>query len=96
MKGVIIFSRNFMQGHPSYGERTYFVEPIGNGRNNWGDVDPATGKITGIYGDKYTGSVLPSESIISEDNNFKNIKEVKNGSPYSVIEEMDREYPSIL
>lgn len=34
------------------------VEPIGNGHPaDWGDINPATKKIEGDYGQKYTGCV---------------------------------------
>jgi hypothetical protein len=75
-------------------KKTYFVEPIGNGRSDWGDVDPVSKKITGSYGDKYTGSVTEKESIIKEENGFKNITMVE-GSPYWVIEQMDAKYPTV-
>ena len=39
--------------------KSYFVEVIdGDERTNWGDVDPATKKMTGSYGDKYKGSIF--------------------------------------
>ncbi len=75
--------------------KKYFVEPIGNGRSDWGDVDPATGKLTGNYGSKYTGSITKEESIITEENGFKNIVTIDSGSPYGVIQELDSKYPSL-
>ena len=34
--------------------KKYYVEPIGNTHpSDWGDLDPATKKMTGDYGDKY-------------------------------------------
>ena len=73
--------------------KKYYVEAIGNGRSDWGDVDPATGKITGNYGGKYTGSITKEQSIITEDNGFKNIVTIDSGSPYGVIQELDSKYP---
>jgi hypothetical protein len=73
--------------------RKYYVEPIGNGRSDWGDIDPVTKKMTGSYGNKYTGSVTEKESLITEENGFKNIEFVQGGSPYHVIEQMDAKYP---
>lgn len=73
--------------------RKYYVEPIGDARSNWGDIDPATKKTTGTYGKKYKGSVSEKESLITEENGFKNIQFVERGSPYGVIEAMDAEYP---
>lgn len=52
----------------------YFVEPLYNGKTpEWGDVDPATKKITGNCGSGYTGAVTRKESIITEENDFVNI-----------------------
>lgn len=74
--------------------RKYFIEAIGSGYNEvWGDVDPATKKITGSYGDKYTGSVRPEQSLITEGNGFKNIVTLKVGeSPFDEIDRRDKEY----
>ena len=58
--------------------RTFCIEPIdnslGKGRRGFGDINPATGKVEGNYGDKFTGSIHESESIITSENGFKNIK----------------------
>lgn len=76
--------------------KRYYVEPIGSGHSNWGDLDPATKKMTGSYGDKYTGSVTEKESVITPENGFKNICLVEGGSPYPMIEIMDAKYPDKL
>lgn len=78
--------------------KKYFVEAIGSGYNGvWGDVDPATKKMTGSYGDKYTGSVRPEQSLITEENGFKNITTLKVGeSPFDEIERRDKEYEKTL
>lgn len=71
---------------------TYFVEPIYNGKTpKWGDQDPVTGKLTGDYGSKYTGAVTPKESLITEENGFKNIGQFK-GSPFGAIHQRDKEH----
>ncbi|MFT5777589.1 MAG: hypothetical protein ACI837_000525 [Crocinitomicaceae bacterium] len=72
--------------------RVYFVEPIhkGNGAK-WGDIDPASKKITGNYGRKYKGSVTEKESMITKENGFKAITTVK-GSPFWEIEQRDQAY----
>lgn len=71
---------------------TYFVEPIYNGKTlAWGDVDPATKKLTGNYGSKYTGAVTKKESLITEENGFKNIGFFK-GSPFGAIDVRDKEH----
>ena len=42
--------------------KSYFVEAIdGEERTSWDDVDPATKKMTGSYGDKYKGSIRKFE-----------------------------------
>lgn len=75
--------------------KTYAVEALG-GYSNWGDVDPATKKLTGSYGSKHKGSIEESESLIKEENNFCNIRYTGTGvSPFDVIDEMDSRYPSI-
>lgn len=68
--------------------KTYYVEPIGNGYNEkFGDIDPATKRMTGSYGDKYTGSVTEKESLITKENGFENIITLKPGeSPFDEIE----------
>lgn len=74
---------------------TYYVEPIGNGRAaDWGSYNPGTGNIEHKKGyDKFTGSATESESLITEDNGFKNIVHLKEGeSPMSEIERRDKEY----
>lgn len=37
--------------------RKFCVEPIGNPRTDWGDINPATKKVEGNYGSKYKGSI---------------------------------------
>lgn len=74
----------------------YFVEPIYNGKTpEWGDIDPATKKLTGHYGSKYTGAVTKKESLITEQNGFVNIGYFK-GSPFGAIEARDLEHQKRL
>ncbi|MDQ7961259.1 hypothetical protein [Flavobacterium lindanitolerans] len=74
----------------------YFVEPIYNGKTpECGDLDPATKKLTGNYGSKYTGAVTKKESLITEENGFVNIGYFK-GSPFGAIEQRDREHQKRL
>lgn len=75
--------------YPETGKQ-YFVEYL-NGRSNWGDLNPATGKIEGNYGGKYGGSITDKESLITKDNGFEEIVEGK-GSPYSAIERMHEKW----
>lgn len=72
--------------------RRFVVEPI-HGKSerpqSWGDVDPATKKLTGQYGKKRIGSISEEESIITEENGFKNIVMLPPGtSPEGYIEEL--------
>ena len=73
----------------------YFVEPIDNGKPKklWDDVDPATNKLTGNYGNKSIGAVKPEDSLITEDNGFVNILTFK-GSPLGEIDRRDKMYES--
>jgi len=69
--------------------RKFCIEPIGDDRNNWGDYDPVTKKYTGDYGQKHRGSIDESDSIITEENGFKNIVTLGPGeSPDSYIEKL--------
>ena len=71
---------------------TYFVEPVGNCRTNWGDLDPATKKMTGKYGVKYRGSIDDKDSLITDENGFKNITTLQPGvSPLYYINKIDKE-----
>lgn len=60
-----------------------YIEPRGH-QTNSGDVNPATKKIEGSYGEKYKGAIIPDESLITEENGFKSIIE-GNGSLYEMI-----------
>ena len=74
--------------------KKYFVEPIGNTHAaDWGDLDPATKKMTGSYGERYEGCVTEKESLITKENGFEKIEWLDAGvSPLSVIDARDREY----
>lgn len=74
--------------------KKYFVEPIGNTHAaDWGDLDPATKKMTGSYGERYEGCVTEKESLITKENGFEKIELLDAGvSPLSVIDARDREY----
>lgn len=78
--------------------KTYFVEPIVGAKTpEWGSVDPATGKLMHKKGDgKYTGGITAKESLITEENGFKNIEMLDIGcSPFHAIEVRDAKYPSV-
>lgn len=72
--------------------KRYFIEPIDpQNKVSFGDINPATKKVEGDYGDKYKGSVSESESLITEDNNFINIQYCGVGvSPYAYIEQLEK------
>ena len=74
--------------------KKYFVEPIGNTHSaDWGDLDPATKKMTGSYGERYEGCVSEKDSLITEANGFEKIELLGAGvSPLSEIYKRDREY----
>ena len=75
--------------------KQYCVEAIDSGnRQKWGDLNPATGKVEGKYGSKYRGCIDKKDSLIEEENGFKNIKTFGPGqSPYGYIDELDAQYP---
>ena len=74
--------------------KKYFVEPLGNTHAaDWGDLDPATKKMTGSYGERYEGCVTEKESLITKENGFEKIELLDAGvSPLSVSDARDREY----
>lgn len=76
--------------------RKYFVEPIGKTKTNWGDIQSyGGGVVTGSYGEKYRGSVDEKDSLITEENGFKNITTLEPGtSPLAYIEHIDSQYPN--
>ena len=78
--------------------KRYFVEVIGNTHPaDWGDLDPATKKMTGDYGDRYEGCVPEKESLITEQNGFDKISTIPAGvSPFDEIERRDREYEELM
>jgi hypothetical protein len=76
--------------------KKYFVEVIDkSGRMaDWGSYNPASGNIEYKKGmGKFTGSVKPDESLITEANGFKNIWDMPTGgSPFAEIDRRDKEY----
>ena len=59
---------------------------LGKGRKTWGDVDPATGKVTGSYGNKYVAGIHENDSKITEENGYTNIITLPKGcSPGAYI-----------
>jgi hypothetical protein len=78
--------------------KKYFVEVIGNTHSaDWGDLDPATKKMTGSYGERYEGCVSEKDSLITEENGFEKITTLPMGvSPFDEIERRDKEYEKII
>lgn len=75
--------------------KTYYVEPIGNGHPaDWGDINPATKKIEGDYGQKYAGCVSEKDSLITPENGFKIIE--AGVSPLGAIYQRDLEYEKLM
>jgi len=74
--------------------KKYYIEVIGNLHSaDWGDLDPATKKMTGNYGERYEGCVSEKDSLITPENGFEKIKLLDPGiSPLSEIDKRDREY----
>ena len=75
--------------------KKYFVECLDNNiRNTWGDLDPATKKMSSQYGKKYRGCIDKEESLITKENGFETIHELDVGvSPHHAIEVIDAKYP---
>ena len=74
--------------------KRYVIEVIDNSRgkgSNWGDLDPATKKVTGSYGNKHIGSIHEDDSIITKENGFDEIYTLGPGeSPYSFIDNLNK------
>lgn len=77
--------------------KTYFVEPIGDVKTDWGSIDPATGNLMNKKGhDKYRGSVDEKDSLITKENGFEKITLLDKGvSPHHAIDVLDSKYPSL-
>ena len=58
-----------------------------------GDLDPATKKMSGNYGERYEGCITEKESLITPENGFEKIELLDTGiSPLSIIDARDKEY----
>lgn len=61
------------------------------------NLNPATKKVEGDYGQKYTGCVSEKESLITPENGFKLIETLEAGmSPLSVVYQRDLEYEKLM
>jgi hypothetical protein len=79
--------------------KTWYVEPIDNTphRKIWGDINPATKELEGGYGNKYKGSVIDEESLITKENGFDKIYNLPAGtSPTAYIDMLDKQYEEEL
>jgi len=75
--------------------KRYYIEAIEGNKVKWGDLNPATGKLEGSYGEKYRGAIDKSESLITEENGFDEIHELPPGtSPAAYIDALDAKYPN--
>ena len=74
--------------------KTYFVEAIGDPHNIWGSIDQSTGKLMVKKGWKrYKGSIESDESLITKENGFEKIHNLKAGeSPLVYIDRLDSQY----
>lgn len=71
--------------------RKFLIEPIGFTKTGFGDINPATKKVEGNYGEKYTGSIHPKDSVITVENGFKNITILSAGeSPNGYIDMLEK------
>lgn len=99
MKNTNTFTRQFLMNRDETGRfivksyktgKIYYVEPIYKGKTaQWGDIDPATKKVQGNYGKKYTGGITEKESLITQENGFEDITYIQGGSPFSEIQRRD-------
>ena len=78
--------------------KTYFVEAIGDPHLEWGSLDPATKDLNNKKGwKKYKGSIEEKETLITKENGFDKIYELKPGqSPLAYIENLDNIYLASL
>lgn len=78
--------------------KTYFVEAIGDPHLEWGSLDPATKDLNNKKGwKKYKGSIEENETLITKENGFDKIYELKPGqNPLAYIENLDNIYLASL
>lgn len=76
--------------------KQYFVEAIGDPHVEWGSLDQSSGKMMVKKGwKKNKGSIEKEESMITAENGFEKIHELKAGeSPLQHIEMLDSKYPT--
>jgi hypothetical protein len=76
--------------------KKYFVEAIGDSHVEWGSINPSDGKFMVKKGwKKNKGSIESEESVITSENGFEKIHDLKPGtSPLAYIDELDSKYPT--
>ena len=70
-----------------------FIAPRGHSVT-WGDVDPATKKLTGSYGGRANGAIKAEDSVITKENGFNDIVEGRGASVGWKIDMMHNEWKS--
>lgn len=71
--------------------RKYYVEPIYERTERWGDYNPVTGKFEQIT-PKFKGAVEEYKSLVT-DNNFDTTHILEKGqSPLQYIEQLEKQY----
>ena len=76
--------------------RTYFVEAVGEPRVEWGSLDQASGKLTTKKGwKKYKGSIEADESMITKENGFNKIHQLRRWLSVTYTLPPPTKYPTI-
>ena len=77
--------------------KRYYVEAIGDPHIQWGSINPGTDELMVKKGwKKNKGSIQPEETMITKENGFSKIHDLKPGiSPHAYIDMLDAEYPSL-
>jgi len=78
--------------------RKYFVEAIGDPHIEWGSIDPSNPDhlMTKKGWKKNAGSIDARDSMITKENGFSKIHDLKPGiSPHAYIDMLDAQYPTI-
>lgn len=74
--------------------KTYCIEPIDNSEHHstFGDINPATKKVEGNYGEKFKGSIKELDSLIRQSDSFSFITTLPPGvSPIDYITNLNKE-----
>lgn len=78
--------------------KRYYVEAIGDPHIEWGSINPLNnGEFMVKKGwKKNKGSIEPEETMITKENGFSKIHNLKPGiSPHAYIDMLDAQYPTI-